>query len=94
MDCLAIAVSETVGEEDSCLRIRARVQQPPLVRHLAQGDGVDWQSIPKILEKLKKEGIAAETWQQAAAVMASRPLRSFLPRTILALEVVELCCRS
>ena len=24
-----------------------------------QGDGVDWESIPKILEKLKKEKIAA-----------------------------------
>ena len=41
--------------------------------HLAQGDGVDWQSIPKILEKLKKEGIAAETWQQAAAVREGNP---------------------
>mmetsp|Transcript_35370 Transcript_35370/g.77388 ORF Transcript_35370/g.77388 Transcript_35370/m.77388 type:complete len:524 (+) Transcript_35370:96-1667(+) len=32
---------------------------PPYLR-VIQGDGVDWQSIPVILEKLKSEGIAAE----------------------------------
>jgi len=32
---------------------------PPYIR-VIQGDGVDWESIPKILEKLKKEKIAAE----------------------------------
>ena len=35
------------------------------MRFLSQGDGVDWESIPKILEKLKKEKIAAEPWKQA-----------------------------
>ena len=32
---------------------------PPYIR-VIQGDGVDWESIPKILEKLKGEKIAAE----------------------------------
>jgi len=32
---------------------------PPYIR-VIQGDGVDWESIPKILQKLADEGIAAE----------------------------------
>lgn len=32
---------------------------PPYIR-VIQGDGVDWESIPKILEKLKGEKIAAD----------------------------------
>ncbi|CAL1142026.1 unnamed protein product, partial [Cladocopium goreaui] len=45
---------------------------PPYIR-VIQGDGVDWESIPKILEKLKKENIAADPWQSETVVAKESP---------------------